>query len=73
VITPGTVITPITLDPYEILGVRREASQEEIRAAYEQALAKYDADQVAHLSADLQEYYRTKADAVVRAYRALIG
>jgi hypothetical protein len=58
-------------DPYEALGVPRDASKEDIRAAYHAAKLKYDPDQVAYLSAELQEHYKTKAQAADRAYQML--
>ena len=53
------------------LGVTSTASEDEIRAAYATYRAKYAADQVAHLSQDLQDRYRHKAAAVERAFQAL--
>ena len=61
------------LDPYAVLGVARDAGPEAIRAAYEEARAKYGPDQVEFLSTELQAHYKTKAEAVERAYRTLTG
>jgi hypothetical protein len=58
-------------DPHAVLGLPADASAETIRAAYEQAKSKYDADHVAHLSAEVQEHFRAKAEAVERAYLLL--
>jgi hypothetical protein len=58
-------------DPYAVLGVPQGASLEDIGVAYQQARLKYDPDQVAHLSAEVQEHYRVKAEAVQRAYQKL--
>ena len=60
-------------DSYAVLGVARDASPEAIRAAYEEARAKYGPDQVEFLSTELQAHYKTKAEAVERAYRTLTG
>lgn len=60
-------------DPYIVLGVSREAGMEAISAAYQEAKAKYAADQVEHLGAELQDHFRMKAQAVERAYRMLTG
>ena len=60
-----------TFDPFAVLGLSVEASRESIEAAYEQAKSKYDADQVAHLSAEVQEHFKLKAQAVERAYQML--
>jgi hypothetical protein len=58
-------------DPYAVLGLAQDASRESIESAYEQAKSKYDADQVAHLSAEVQEHFKLKAQAVERAYQML--
>lgn len=60
-------------DPYTVLGVSRDASREDILAAYQEARLKYDADQVAHLGVELQEHFKAKAQAVERAYQQLTG
>jgi len=58
-------------DPYAVLGLSQDASRESIESAYTRARTKYDADQVAHLSAEVQEHFKLKADAVERAYQML--
>jgi curved DNA-binding protein CbpA len=58
-------------DPYAVLGVPPDASIEDIGVAYQKAKLKYDPDQVEHLSAEVQEHYRAKADAVERARQEL--
>ena len=58
-------------NPHAVLGVPRDASPEAIRAAYEDGKKKYDRDLVADMSVELQEHFKTKADAVERAYQAL--
>jgi hypothetical protein len=60
-------------DPYAVLGVPRDTTQERIRAAYEEAKSKYDHENVAHLGVDIQDYYQAKAEAVDRAYQMLAG
>jgi len=60
-----------TFDPYAVLGVPRGASLDAIRAAYDEAKSKYDPDAVSHLGVDVQEYYKTKAQAVARAFEML--
>lgn len=58
-------------DPYAVLGVPSDASRDSIVSAYEEARTKYDAEQVSHLSAEVQEHYKLKAQAVERAYQML--
>jgi hypothetical protein len=60
-------------DPYAVLGVRRDITSEDLRAAYEQARSKYDEGSVSHLSDEVQQHYREKALAVDRAYQMLAG
>lgn len=59
------------IDPRHVLGVSADATPEEIRAAYQQAKDKYSPDLVSHLGSELQDLYRTKAQAVERAYQLL--
>jgi preprotein translocase subunit Sec63 len=56
-----------------VLGVRRDTTREDLRAAYELARSKYDEDSVAHLSDEVQQLFREKALAVDRAYQMLAG
>ena len=64
-------LAPETFDPYVVLGVARNAGKEEIDAAYQAAKSKYDPDQLSYLSAELQEIFKAKAQAVDRAYQML--
>ncbi|HZT75588.1 MAG TPA: hypothetical protein VFA27_02960 [Vicinamibacterales bacterium] len=58
-------------DPYATLGIAPDAGADAIRAAYEQARAKYDPENVSHLSPEVQQHYREKAEAVERAFQML--
>lgn len=58
-------------NPYAVLGLSPDASRDSIDSAYEEARTKYDAEQVSHLSAEVQDHYRLKARAVERAYQML--
>ncbi len=60
-------------DPYAVLGVTSGADLSSIRAAYEAAKSRYELDSVAHLGYDVQEHYRLKSEAVVRAYEMIAG
>jgi hypothetical protein len=60
-------------DPYRVLGIARDASQEEIRAAYYRQMASYHPDKVAHLGEDIQELAKRKAQAINRAYEELVN
>jgi len=59
------------LDPHTVLGVARDASADAIRAAYDEAMAKYDPELVSHLSPEVQHHYREKREAAERAFQML--
>jgi DnaJ-domain-containing protein 1 len=61
------------LDPYEVLGVPRGASTEEIRAAYLRLIAQYHPDKVMHLGKEFQDLAKEKTQAIVLAYEMLTG
>ena len=58
-------------DPYRILGVPSDASQEEIRAAYRRLAARYHPDKVAHLGEEFQAVAEKKFKALQAAYDTL--
>jgi restriction system protein len=60
-----------SFDPYAVLGVSRNASPEEIRAAYHREMVNYHPDKVAHLGKELQELAKTKTQQINRAYAEL--
>lgn len=62
-----------SLNPYAVLGVTENATPDAIRAAYAAAKAKYDPDNVSHLSPEVQQHYRDKSDQVEQAFRELMG
>lgn len=55
-------------DPYEILGVPRSASDEEIRKAYRDLLGRYHPDRLQHLGGEFRELAVRKAAAINSAY-----
>src|SRR5262249_46359381 len=60
-----------TFDPYAVLGIKRDASVEEIRAAYRREIVNCHPDKVAHLGDEFQELAKTKAQEINRAYAVL--
>jgi DnaJ domain len=56
-------------DPYAVLGVPQGSSKEDVRAAYDAARLKYSPDLVTHLSPEVQEHFKAKAQAVELAYQ----
>ena len=63
----------VGFDPYEVLGVPRAATKDEIRSAYVKLVAKYHPDKVAHLGDEFQEIAKEKTQAINRAYEMLRG
>ena len=61
------------LDPYEVLGVTRSASSDEIQTAYWSRMKEYHPDKVAHLGEELQKLAHEKSQQIQRAYRQLHG
>jgi uncharacterized membrane protein YkvA (DUF1232 family) len=62
--------TPKT--PYEILGVRPDASKKEIIAAYKEAVKKYHPDKVSHLGDEFSSLAKEKFIEIRKAYDTLI-
>lgn len=58
-------------DPYSLLGVEPDADPDEIQRAYQEAKRKYCPDWVTHLSDEVQQHFKAKAEDVERAYRLL--
>ena len=60
-----------TFDPYEVLGVPRDAGQDQIREAYHRASQQYHPDKVAHLGEELQELAARKFLDIQKAWETL--
>src|SRR5258706_5946755 len=56
-------------DPFEVLGVRREATRDEIRTAYRQQVARYHPDK--HKGNPLEDLAAAKLTEINRAYEML--
>ena len=59
------------LSPYEVLGVSRNASKEEIDKAYRSKLKEYHPDKVHSLGGELQKLAKEKTREIVEAYEKL--
>ena len=58
-------------DPYEVLGIDRNASRDEIKRAYRELAKKYHPDRVAHLGKEHQDGAEEKFRQVQQAYEQL--
>ena len=58
-------------DPYEVLGVRRGAGQEEIKKAYRELVSKYHPDKVVHLGDEFQKLAEVRFKEIQQAYQEL--
>jgi hypothetical protein len=58
-------------DPYEVLGVIRGASNQEIKTRYYKLMKVYHPDMVVHLGVETQKVAAEKAEAINRAYQMI--
>jgi DnaJ-domain-containing protein 1 len=61
------------IDPYEILGISRAASEAEIRAAYKRESLRYHPDRVSHLGEEFKVIAEEKMRLINRAFEMLSG
>jgi len=59
------------LDHYELLGISRAATPEEIKRAYRQEMSKYHPDRFANASPQQQEYASRRSQRITEAYGVL--
>ncbi|MCK5542465.1 MAG: DnaJ domain-containing protein [Desulfobacterales bacterium] len=62
----------INKSPYEILGIKGNASKKEIQKAYKEKVKQYHPDKVAHLGKELQKIANEKFIEINNAYEFLI-
>jgi hypothetical protein len=58
-------------DPYDVLGIPRGASQDEIRRAYRKLVVKYHPDKVEHLGDEFKVLAEKKFKQIQEAYQEL--
>ncbi|MCB0271668.1 MAG: DnaJ domain-containing protein [Bdellovibrionales bacterium] len=67
----STSTTSTPKDPYEVLHIPKNASQDEIRKAYLFELSQNHPDKVAHLSEEIQKTAQRKTQDIQWAYQQL--
>jgi len=60
-------------DPYEVLGLARSASLDEVKDAYRQLANKYHPDKVNHLGDEFKELAEKRFKEIQEAYQELMG
>jgi DnaJ like chaperone protein len=58
-------------DPHDVLGVRRGASQQELKNAYRELVNKYHPDKVSHLGDEFQKLAEIRFKEIQQAYQEL--
>jgi DnaJ like chaperone protein len=58
-------------DPYAVLGIRRSASQEEIKKAYRKLVLQYHPDKVAHLGDEFKALAEERFNQIQQAYQEI--
>ena len=61
-----------TYDPYTVLGIKQNASPEDIKKAYRQLAGKYHPDKVAHLGEEFNELAEKRFKEIQKAYQELM-
>ena len=57
--------------PWEILGIGRDASQDEVRAAYQSLVSQYHPDKVADMGPELREVAEKHTKEINAAYSSM--
>jgi hypothetical protein len=60
-----------SFDPYEVLDIPQDASQDQIKQAYREMSKQYHPDKTAHLGPELQQVAHKKMKEINRAYQML--
>ena len=60
-------------DPYEVLGLRKGASANDVKKAYRELAAKYHPDKVSHLGEEFRALAETRFKEINEAYQEILG
>jgi len=60
-------------DPYMVLGIPRNAGEEQIKAAYRKLAKKYHPDKVLHLGEEFRELAEKRFKEIQKAYKELVN
>jgi preprotein translocase subunit Sec63 len=60
-----------TSSPYELLGVEPDASQQQIRAAYQRLVRQYHPDRVANMAPEIRQLAEQRTKEINAAYEQL--
>ncbi|MBW2569597.1 MAG: DnaJ domain-containing protein [Deltaproteobacteria bacterium] len=60
-------------DPYTVLGIPRNAEEEQIKAAYRKLANKYHPDKVLHLGEEFKELAEKRFKEIQKAYKELVN
>lgn len=60
-------------DPYQILGIERNATPQEVKQAYRQLANKYHPDKVAHLGDEFKKLAERRFKDIQKAYQELMS
>jgi len=69
--TPGSATDDRAKSPYDILGIRRNASDDEITAAYRRLVQMYHPDRVANLAPEFRDLAESRMKEINRAHELL--
>ncbi|MEA3279695.1 MAG: DnaJ domain-containing protein [Thermodesulfobacteriota bacterium] len=63
---------PVAEDPYTVLGIPRDAAEEQIKTAYRELANKYHPDKVLHLGEEFRELAEKRFKEIQKAYKELV-
>ncbi len=72
-VAPRGKVIALRRDPYQILGLDRDATPEEVRAVVARVRAEHDPTRLAGMATDLQEFAQRRVEEVESAARQLLG